>query len=107
MAGKHTLSENNVERLVDEDRIGVYMLYNSREGPPRYVGRSTELASRLLDYVGEYKLFWADYMPNVTEAYKKEVELYHHNGAKADLDNDRHPRRPHKNVKCKLCDVHE
>lgn len=106
MVDRHSLTESNVDRLA-EDALGVYMLYNSREGPPRYVGRSKEIRSRLLDYVDDYRFFWFDHMPNATEAYKKQVELYHHNGETDDLDNERHPRRPHTNVKCYHCDVHD
>ncbi len=106
MADRYELTSSNVERLV-EDALGVYMLYNSREGPPRYVGRSRTLRSRLLEHVEDYRLFWADYMPNVSQAYRKQVDLYHFNGETEALDNQRHPQRPHKNVKCYHCDVHE
>lgn len=106
MTDRHELTESNVDRLADPDLLGVYMLYNSRDGPPRYVGRSSDLRSALIDHVDDYRLFWADAMPNRTEAYKKQVELFHFNGETEELDNERHPQRPHKNVKCKLCDVH-
>lgn len=105
MATRHTLSRSNVGRLVDND-IGTYVLYRSPNGPPRYVGRSRNLRSRILDHVDEYQLFTFDDHPNITAAYKDEVNLYHDNGEKDELDNVQHPRRPHANVKCHRCDVH-
>jgi hypothetical protein len=43
-------------------------------------------------------------MPNATAAYNKQVDLFHFHGGTEALDNDRHPQRPHKNVKCRHCD---
>lgn len=106
MATRHTLSKSNVRSKV-EDEIGTYQLYDSRGGPARYVGRSKELRSRLLDYVLEYRFFTFDYHPNITEAYEREVNLFHNKGGTDKLDNDRHPRRPHTNVKCHRCGVHD
>lgn len=105
MATRHTLTRSNLQRLV-ENRIGTYVLYHSRKGPPRYVGRSGDLRDRILDYVDDYQVFTFEYHPNITEAYQHEVNLYHDHGGKEELDNTRHPQRPHTNVKCHRCDVH-
>jgi hypothetical protein len=104
MSDRHELAAATVEDVVTEDVLGVYMLYEGAEGAPRYVGRTDQLQTALLDRVDDYGYFWADYMPNVTRAYEKQVELYHFNGEAEELDNEAHPERPHKNVKCRLCD---
>lgn len=106
MKGPHKLSRANVGRRVDRG-IGVYTLHNARGGPVRYVGRSTDLVERLRKYVGRYKFFRYEYQPNISEAYIRETNLYHYHGGKEVLDNKRHPRRPHKRVKCQRCGVHD
>lgn len=105
MNGPHKLTRNNIDRRVG-NRIGVYKLYNSRGGPVKYVGMSSELADRLKGHVSEYSYFEYEYQSNVTAAYKREARLYHHHGGKANLDNERHPPRPHKRVTCPVCSVH-
>lgn len=106
MSQRYELTADEVSELVTEDALGVYMLYEDAEGSPSYVGRASKLRSRLLDHVADYEAFWADYMPNATEAYNKQIDLYHFHGGSESLDNERHPQRPHKNVKCHHCDVH-
>lgn len=103
MSERYELTASNVEQVVVEDALGVYMLYEEADGSPCYVGRADRLRTRLVEHADDYGWFWADYMPNATEAYKKQVELFHFNGGAEELDNDAHPERPHRNVKCKLC----
>jgi hypothetical protein len=105
MPSPHTLAGDNVRRTVEDD-LGVYVLYDDRDGPRKYVGRSSDLRSRILDHAESYGFLSYEPHPNQTEAYEVEVEAYHEAGGKERLDNDRHPQRPHKNVKCHLCDVH-
>lgn len=106
MAGDHSLTSSNVDSHVD-NRIGVYKLYNSREGPLRYVGMSKNLNERLKDHVGDYSHFEHEYQPNETEAYERQARIYHHHGGTDDLDNGTHPQRPHRQVVCPVCSVHE
>ena len=106
MQGPYELTRSNVNRRVG-NRTGVYLLYNSRSGPVRYVGMSTELADRLKDYTGQYSYFQYEDQSNQTEAYKREAGLYHHHGGKQKLDNENHPARPHRRVKCPVCGIHD
>jgi hypothetical protein len=105
MQGPHSLTSSNVDKKVD-DRIGVYRLYNSRRGPVRYVGMSTDLASRLKQWTGEYEYFEYGYHSSKAAAYRSEATLYHRHGGKEELDNDKHPPRPHRQVKCPVCGIH-
>ena len=88
-------------------QIGVYKLYKSRNGPIRYVGSSNNLRKRLLDWASRnsYQYFEYEYADTRDKAYKREANLYHHYG-KSQLDNDRHPPRPNKRVKCPACGIH-
>lgn len=104
MNGPYSLTASNVTSTVDND-IGVYVLYTSRSGPPRYVGMSTELEERLKAQVGEYEFFEYEYFPSETAAYEREANLYHHH--KETLDNENHPPRPHNQVKCPACSIHD
>jgi hypothetical protein len=104
MSDPHELTADQVADVVTEDALGVYMLYADPEGSPSYVGRAEQVRSALLDHVDDYEAFWADRMPNATAAYNKQVDLFHFHGGTEALDNDRHPQRPHKNVKCRHCD---
>jgi hypothetical protein len=108
MAKFHKLSRHTVEKKVP-NRIGVYRLYKSKGGPVRYVGSTGELKTRLLDYAGKgtYRYFKFDYAETRERAYKKEGRLYHAHGEKERLDNERHPRRPTKRVKCPGCSLHD
>jgi predicted GIY-YIG superfamily endonuclease len=106
MNGPHELTRSNVDKKVD-NKIGVYVLRNSRSGPARYVGRSRELVDRLKDHSDDYRYFEYRYKSTVTKAYKEEVKLYHHFGEKDELHNQYHPRRPHKGVKCPECSLHD
>jgi len=103
MCGRHSLTTSNVGATVD-NKIGVYKLYNSRSGPVRFVGMSTNLAKRLREHVDEYSFFEFEYQSSETAAYKREANLYHHHKQK--LDNERHPPRPHKRVTCPACSIH-
>lgn len=80
------------------------MLYNSRNGPVKYVGMSTELETRLRAWTEEYRFFVYEYQPSVAEAYRRETGLYHYHGGKDDLDNDIHPPVPDgTNLECSVC----
>lgn len=106
MQGPFQLTRSNVDRRVN-NRTGVYKIYKSRSGPVRYVGMSTELADRLKDHVTDYRYFEYEYQPNSTQAYQREARLYHHHGGKQKLDNKQHPPRPHTQVKCPVCSIHD
>jgi hypothetical protein len=105
MNGPHRLTNSNVNSTV-ENRIGVYLLFNSRGGPVRYVGMSTKLADRLKDWVDQYSHFEYGYRSSRTKAYRSGAHLYHRHGATEELDNQEHPPRPHKQVKCPVCGIH-
>lgn len=106
MNGPHRLTANNIRSTIQANR-GVYLLYNSRDGPVRYIGRATDLQDRLQDWTGEYAYFQYEYTSSQTAAYEREAGLYHHHGGDEALDNARHPARPHKQVKCPSCGLHE
>lgn len=106
MKGPYKLSSNNIRRRVDP-KIGVYLLRNTRRGPVKYVGMSTDLVDRLRRYLGQYSFFSYEYQPSERQAYIRETNLYHHHGGKKRLDNDRHPPRPHRQVKCQWCGIHD
>lgn len=106
MKGPFKLTSSNIGKRV-ENRTGVYKLYNSREGPVRYIGMSTDLKDRLRDHCGDYSYFEYEYQPNRTEAYKREVRIYHYHGGKKGLNNDNHPPRPHQRVTCPKCSIHD
>lgn len=102
----YPLNPTNIQDKVDGG-IGVYLLYRSDGGPVRYVGSSKDVAARLRDHVDEYRYFKVESHPNITQAYKREANLFHYHGGKEDLDNERHPPRPHRQVKCPRCSIHD
>jgi hypothetical protein len=106
MNGPHRLTASNVDSTV-QSRTGVYLLYNSRGGPVRYVGMSSDLEDRLQDWTGHYGYFKYEYQSSQTAAYRREAGLYHYHGGKESLDNEKHPPRPHRQVKCPSCGIHE
>lgn len=106
MKGPHRLTANNVHDTVQPQR-GVYLLYNSRDGPVRYIGRASDLRDRLQDWVDRYAYFRYEYKSSQTAAYEREAGLYHHHGGKKTLDNERHPARPHQQVTCPSCGLHD
>lgn len=104
--GPHSLTESTIERTVD-DRTGIYLLYNSRDGPVQYVGISTVLPDRLREYTDQYTYFEVEYHPNQTTAYEREARLFHQLGETDELDNEQHPPRPHQRVRCPVCGIHQ
>lgn len=101
MATKHRLSRANVRRHAPSS-LGVYKLYNSRTGPVRYVGRSSNLQDRLLDWASKsnYGYFVSESMNSLREAWRREVNLYHQNIDT--VDNERHPAAP-EGMTCHRC----
>ncbi|PSG99833.1 MAG: hypothetical protein BRC28_02585 [Nanohaloarchaea archaeon SW_4_43_9] len=106
MSGKHKLTNSNVNQKVKE-QIGVYKLYNSHGGPVRYVGMSDHVKDRLKNHTGDYSYFEVNYYQSERDAYERQGQLFHQHGGKKKLDNERHPPRPHKRVKCPGCGIHE
>lgn len=106
MEGPHELTVSNVNDHVDHD-VGVYTLYRTRDGPVRFVGMSTDLAERIKDHADDYPYFEYEHHPNRTEAYEREAQLFHQHGGRDDLDNGQHPPRPHKQVTCPACGIHD
>ena len=105
MNGPHRLTTTNVHTTV-EDRTGVYLLSNSRSGPIRYIGMSTDLRGRLQEWTERYTYFRYEYQSSQTAAYKREAGLYHYHGGKDELENEQHPPRPHQQVVCPSCAIH-
>lgn len=84
----------------------MYRLYKSRNGPVRHVGMSTELASRLQQWTGQYEYFEYGYHSSEAAAFRSEATLYHRQDGKGYLDNERHPPQHHRQVSCPVCDIH-
>lgn len=105
MKGPYPLNSKNVSENVENGSIGVFRLYRSNGGPARFVGKSRDVARRLRDYADEYSHFEVETQGTITEAYEREAGLYHHHG-EDQLDNPRHPARPHKQVRCPSCGIH-
>jgi hypothetical protein len=75
-------------------RPGVYTLFERREGPVKYVGRSdTDLQRELRENVGRgnYQFFKFDHCGK-REAWVRECHLYHRH--RKTTDNVKHPDRP-------------
>lgn len=107
MKGRFSLTNSNVNDKVEKGRTGVYKLYNSSSGSARYVGMSTELADRLKDYTEKYRFFEFEYHSSERDAYKREANIFHQHGGADKLDNEKHPPRPHRRVKCPACSIHD
>lgn len=108
MKGPHSLTKSNVYRVVDGRKNGVYKLYRSWRGPPRYVGRSQKqrLEERLREHVDEeYRYFEYEYHSCAAGAYKREASIWHF--FRSQLDNKEHPKRPHERVVCPSCGLHD
>lgn len=106
MGEPHELTSSNVSATVDNG-IGVYTLYRTRGGPVRYVGMSEDLADRIRDHVDDYPYFEYEYHSSPTAAYEREAQLFHQHGGTDDLDNAQHPPRPHQQVTCPACGIHD
>lgn len=107
MKGPYPLSTTTIREELDGGDTGVFALKKSRDGPIRFVGKSTDLARRLREHADEYRYFAYETQPNTTQAYQREANLFHHHGGTEDLDNPRHPARPHKQVTCPRCSIHK
>lgn len=102
MKGPYPLSHRSIDEHVDKERKGVYLLYVTKDGPPRYVGRSDDdLNERLRSWVGasgrfgDYRFFRFEYVRGPRKRFERECNLYHqHGGESGQLDNERHPDRP-------------
>jgi hypothetical protein len=108
MKGSYELTAEEVERIVDDGRIGNYALgHRSSEEKSfivDYVGRSdSDVKSRLLYWVENSKRprFKYSYASSAKEAFEKECCNYHDFSPS---DNDIHPDKPKdKNYKCPVC----
>ena len=106
MNGPHSLTNSNIDRQVS-NRIGVYKLFNTYDGPVRYVGKSEDLARRLKGWTDEYEFFEFEYKDTIDEAYRSESALFHRHGGTDDLDNDIHPPLPDGSSEtCPVCNIH-
>ncbi len=103
-----------VRRSLDIDTVahyvrphaGVYMLFNSEDGPPRYVGRATKLYDRLLQHArnGDYRLFTFDYLTSPRQCFDRECALFHRH--QATISNQNHPAAdPGSRWRCPICGV--
>lgn len=106
MRGPHDLTSANVSATVEND-VGVYALFRSRDGPIRFVGMSEDLADRIRDHVDDYPYFEYEHHQSPTAAYERVAQLFHQHGGTDDLDNVQHPARPHEQVTCPACGLHD
>jgi hypothetical protein len=101
-----------VLRRLDKDEVahyvrphaGVYMLFSSEGGPPRYVGRALKLYDRLRAHAqnGEYKLFTSEYSSSPRQCFDRECTLFHRH--QATIDNQNHPTAdPGTRWHCPVC----
>lgn len=94
LSGPFVLTAEEVDRLVEPDRIGAYALgYLTDEGfLVERIGRSdNDLNGRLKSYLDEYPIFKASYFATSKAAFEKECNLYHDFSP---ADNVIHPDRP-------------
>ena len=117
MGFSYALTNEEIERIVGENRIGNYALgYLNAKATfiVRYVGRSdTDLRERIkhgivdmeADSSCRYERFKFSYAENVQEAYEKECRNYHDfGGDRGKLRNTIHPAKPEGfNGKCPVC----
>ena len=89
---------------------GVYILYLTISGPPRYVGRSyNSLYERLRIYlnIGYYKFYKFNQCTSVKDAFTWECKIWHK--YQESIDNSYrnwgiHPVRPNNtNLRCPVC----
>ena len=100
IGGYHRIDEIYDDYI--EDEPGVYLFYQTRTGPVRYVGRSdSQLYTRIRGR--DYRYYRYKHCHNAKEAYYWECEYYHR--YYDDIDNDRHPGKPrYSNCSCHCCD---
>lgn len=111
MEGPSDLSSISINQVVENDRIGVYILgekidYNTIR--PKYVGRSDDdlkyrLHQHILQGIAEYPAFTFGYKDDAESAYARECQLYH--WYKDHIDNKNHPDSPTgMNSACPVCE---
>ena len=117
MGISYALTNEDIEHIVAENRIGNYALgYLNAKATfiVRYVGRSdSDLRERIkhgiVDMAADpscrYERFKFSYAENVHEAYEKECRNYHDfGGDRGKLRNTIHPAKPEGyNGKCPVC----
>ena len=93
LAGPFALSEKAIENCVKQKCWGLYMVgsFESNRFLVKRVGRSSDIANELYDYVGEYEAFKFVYCPSEKKAFQQECELYHR---LRPAKNKSHPRKP-------------
>lgn len=107
MKGSYDLTADEVERIVEEGRIGNYALGHLDDKKTfivNYVGRSdTDVKGRLIHWVENSKRprFKYSYATSVKEAFEKECRNFHDFSPS---DNEIHPDKPKdKSYKCPVC----
>ncbi|HGM9960901.1 TPA: hypothetical protein ACKREV_000444 [Providencia stuartii] len=109
MKGSFPLSNEEIDKQVDKNRMGNYAIGYTKDGNfhTTYVGRSdTDVNARLKKHVGKHgnsKRFRYDYASSVTAAFERECENYHK--YKGSLTNDMHPDQPDEHGKTIYCPV--
>jgi hypothetical protein len=108
ISGKRELYDVNYDNDV-KNRKGVYILYKTISGPPRYVGRSdTGLKTRLNDHNSEGKYKYYSFKNcSLKDAYIWECRYWHKYQNTIDnslLKGGKHPATPtDKNWGCPIC----
>jgi hypothetical protein len=106
--GPFTLSRSSVDRVVSSAWPGVYLLGASSQSKGvfdvRFVGRSdTNLADRLLDWVGSYPDFIFRHEESPIGALIEECRLFH---TFDPTDNEEHPLGPaYTQATCHMCGI--
>jgi hypothetical protein len=92
-----------IDHLDVIDKPGVYILYDTKSGPPKYVGRAdTKLYKRMLQHKYEFKYYKHKPCKNDKEAYYWEC-VYFHKYEKA-IENVVHPAHlPGTRLCCPIC----
>lgn len=95
------LDSEIIDKRVEEERIGTYILGVYKRGEPevQYIGRSdTDLNARLKQHFWaedeSYRWFVFRHLDTESQAFEEECFLYHDFGGSKKLDNDIHPRIP-------------
>ena len=96
-----------IDDLKVDHGAGVYILYLTRNGPPRYVGRSDKSLYNRLKDEKDFKYYRIKQCRNKIEAYKWECKYWHkyQNSIENSYKRRRnHPAKPARlNVRCPVC----
>ena len=82
-------------RFYTPDGPGVYVLSYDRRQEARVGRADSELRTTLASFEGEYAYFYCEPIPDASERYQRECELFHRlGGDRGQLDNEIHPEAP-------------